>query len=85
MGFDDILTLNAKDDIRRDVDEAMESRARLFTAAGYVLKRGVWVDAQTGRRMRPKEVRVLYQCGDDVTPRRAGDARWPWPSTYVPF
>ena len=69
--------------IRNDVDDAMTTRANLFTAAGYVLKDGEWVDATTGRRMSPRDMRILYKCGDEASRRPSGEARWPWP--YVPF
>ena len=74
-------------DIRLDVREALENRERMFTAMGYIRVDGEWVDASTKRPITPSEVRTLYRIGDDSVTRlrKARDAKWPWPSTHVPF
>jgi hypothetical protein len=72
-------------DIRLDVREAMENRARMLKAMGYECVDGEWVDAKSRRTITHAEIRTLYAIGDQSLNRKACDSRWPWPSTYVPF
>lgn len=81
------LEQRALADIRLDVREALENRARLLTELGYHRVDGEWVNGKSRQPITREEVRTLYRIGDESVTRlrTVYDARWPWPTTAVPF
>ena len=79
------LEQRALADIRLDVREALENRARLLTELGYHRVDGEWCEKRSGEPITNQEIREIYRIGNDNTPRSVRDSRWPWPSTHVPF
>lgn len=66
-------------DIRWEVREAMENRARLFTELGYEFADGEWRDKRVGLLISNQEVREIYRIGNDER-RPPKSPKWPWPA-----